>query len=100
MDVIFVPLLQVITTLISMYVWAVIIHVILSWLMNFNVVNPGNQFIALVNNALHNIVDPALNYLRRYVPSFGSLDLSPLALIFGLYFIQMVLARLVMKIVG
>jgi YggT family protein len=98
MDVIFVPLLIIINTLISLYIWAIIIYVALSWLSNFDIVNPQNKAVKGINHFLSTIIEPLLVPIQRALPNTGGLDFSPLILILALYFIQMVLDRLVLKV--
>lgn len=99
MDIIFVPLLNILRVVVDLYVWVVIIHIIMSWLVNFNVINVSNQFVMIVNNVLHAATEPALQRLRRILPNFSGLDLSPLVLILILMFISNVIARLASKLI-
>ena len=70
MDIIFVPLLNVLQYAIELYVWVVIIHIIMSWLVNFNVINVSNQFVVIMNNFLYAVTEPVLQRIRRFLPSF------------------------------
>lgn len=99
MDVIIVPLFQIVLVVIQLYIWVVIIQAILSWLVAFNIINVHNRFVATVGEALYRLTEPVLAPIRRRLPAFGGVDLSPLVVILGLIFIQMVLTRLMMKIV-
>lgn len=99
MNVILIPLLQVISIAIELYVWALIISVVLSWLVAFNVVNTRNRFVWTVGDFLDRITEPALRPIRRVLPNLGGIDLSPLVLILILYFIQGVLRNLVYRLV-
>ena len=98
MDIIFVPLLGLLQTVISLYQWIIIIHIIMSWLVNFNVINTSNQFVTVVNNFLYAATEPVLQKIRRVLPNFSGLDLSPLVLILALMFISNVLAKLAVKL--
>jgi len=98
MDIILIPLLQLVITVISMFVWAVLINVILSWLVAFGVVNTSNQFVSMVLNMLYRITEPALAPIRRVLPDLGGLDLSPVVLILLLYFVQGVLSRFMLTL--
>lgn len=84
-------LLDFISMVIGFYMWIVFFSVVMSWLIAFNVVNRHNQFIYMVADSLQRITEPALRPIRRRLPDFGGLDLSPIVLIFGLLFIQIVL---------
>ena len=98
MDIIFVPLFGLLKTIISLYQWIIIIHIIMSWLVNFNVINTSNQFVTVVNNFLYAATEPVLQRIRRILPNFSGLDLSPLVLIFALIFLSSMLDRLAIKL--
>ena len=76
------------STVIDIYVWLLIASAILSWLIAFNVVNMGNQFVSAVGQFLYKITEPVLRPLRQIIPSIGGLDLTPIILILLLYFIR------------
>ncbi len=98
MNVILVPLYQVISIAIQLYIWALIASAVLSWLIAFNVINTRNRFVYTVMDALYRITEPALRPIRRVLPNFGGIDLSPIIVILILYFIQSVLAQLVLSV--
>ena len=75
-------------SIIAIYIWIVIINAILSWLVAFNILNTQNRFVFSVLDATYKLTDPALNKIRRFLPSFGSVDLSPVVLILFLMFIR------------
>ncbi len=80
--------LNLIHTVIWLYLWCVFISVALSWLVVFNLLNTRNRFLYTVGDVLHRITEPALSRIRRWIPNLGNLDLSPLVLIFFLYFLD------------
>lgn len=94
------PLIILTIRILDIYIWVVIISVILSWLVAFNVINTRNQFVYAVGSFLHRITEPALRPIRRYLPSLGGIDLSPLVLILLIWFIQMVLQRVLFSLHG
>lgn len=100
MDVILLPLYHLVDTLIYLYIWMLIISVIMSWLLAFGIINTYNQLVSTVSDFLFRITEPALQSIRKILPNLGGIDLSPVVLILGLYFIREVLGRLVIKIVG
>ena len=79
---------QLLDSLISLYLWCLFIFVILSWLINFGIVNTQNRFIYLVMDFLYKITEPALRPIRRFVPNFGGIDISPIILVLGLIFVR------------
>ena len=74
--------------LINIYSWFVIFYVLLNILISFNVINNSNQFISIVMNFLFKIIEPILNQLRKVVPNFGNIDITPLLLLILLETIQ------------
>ena len=75
-------------SVVNIYIWLIIINVILSWLVAFNVLNTQNRFVFAVLNATHQLTDPVLNKIRRFIPNLGSIDISPVILILLLIFIR------------
>ena len=75
-------------SIITIYIWIVIINAILSWLVAFNILNTQNRFVFSVLDTTHKLTDPALNKIRHFLPTFGSIDLSPVVLILFLMFIR------------
>jgi len=75
-------------SVINIYIWLIIINAILSWLVAFNVLNTQNRFVFAVLNATHQLTDPVLNKIRRFIPNLGSIDISPVVLILLLIFIR------------
>ena len=75
-------------SLISIYLWVVIINALLSWLVAFNILNTQNRFVFSVLDTTYKLTDPILNKIRRFVPTFGSIDISPIILILGLMFLR------------
>ena len=75
-------------SIIYIYIWILIINAILSWLVAFNVLNVQNRFVYTILEFSYRITAPPLNIIRRFLPNFGSIDISPIVLILGLYFIR------------
>ena len=74
--------------IITIYLCIIIINAILSWLVAFNILNTQNRFVFAVLNATHQLTDPVLNKIRRFIPNLGSIDISPVVLILLLIFIR------------
>ena len=80
-----------IDNVINIYIWIIIINAILSWLIAFNVLNTQNRFVFLLLDTSYKLTQPALNQIRRIIPSFGSIDISPIILILILIFLRNIL---------
>ena len=74
--------------IVSLYIWILIIHVIFSWLVAFNVLNTSNRFVYSVLDVSYKLTSPPLNFIRRFLPNLGSIDISPVILILGLMFFR------------
>ena len=90
-------LLDVILIVLDLYIYIVIAAAVLSWLVAFNVVNPRNQFVAMVGEFLYRITEPVLRPIRNVLPSFGGLDISPLIVIIIIWFIQIVVLPVLLR---
>jgi YggT family protein len=90
-------LVWLITTIIQIYIWVLIIQVVISWLIAFNVINTRNRFVSTVAEVAYKATEPVLRPIRRILPSVGGLDLSPLVLILLLGFIQRLLPELLLR---
>ena len=75
-------------SVITIYLWIIIINAVLSWLVAFNILNTQNRFVFSVLDATYKLTDPALNKIRRFIPTFGSIDISPVILILLLMFLR------------
>ena len=74
--------------IIYLYVWVLIINAVISWLIAFNVLNTQNRFVYSVLEFTYKLTDPPLNYIRRFLPNLGSIDISPIVLILLIYFVR------------
>ena len=79
---------QLIDKVIGLYMFVVVISVVLTWLVQFKVVNTSNQMIYMIGDFLYRITEPLLKRIRSVVPAVGGIDLSPLILLMVLWFIQ------------
>jgi len=75
-------------SIITIYLWIIIVNALLSWLVAFNILNTQNRFVFTVLDATHKMTDPALNKIRSFIPTFGSIDVSPVVLILFLMFLR------------
>ena len=77
-----------IDSVITIYLWIIIINAILSWLVAFNILNTHNRFVFSILDARYKLTDPVLNKIRRFIPTLGSIDISPVILILILMFLR------------
>jgi YggT family protein len=77
--------------LVKIYEFVVLVHVVLSLLLSFNVVNARNQFVAMIWQITSRLVEPVLALIRRLLPflrNLGNIDISPIILLVLLYAID------------
>ena len=81
-------IIKTIVRIIDLYVLVLIINAILSWLIAFNVLNTQNRFVFSVLEFSYKLTDPPLNYIRKFIPNFGAVYISPVILILILWLIK------------
>lgn len=84
-------ILDIVMIVLNLYFWVVIIAVVFSWLLAFNVVNTYNRFVAVVAEALFRATEPLLGRIRQYMPNLGGIDVSPIVLLLGIILLQRVI---------
>jgi len=82
------PFLWLILSLLNIYFYVILITVIMSWLIGFNVINGANPYVRQISYALHRLTEPLLGPIRRFLPDLGGIDISPIILIFALLFLE------------
>ena len=86
-----ISLLSLIIQIINLFQLILVIYIIGTWLINFNIINTGNRFVYILMDAMYRLCEPSLNLVRRYLPSFGSIDLSPIVVYLALWFLKSLL---------
>ena len=86
-------LLGLIIQIINLYQFILLIYIVATWLLNFNIINSSNRFVYSIMEAMYRLCEPSLNLVRRYLPNFGAIDLSPVVVYLGLFFIKNLLAE-------
>ena len=81
-------ILQIIQVLLTVVWWIIVVQAILSWLIAFNVINTSNDLVRNVWNALGQMTEPMYRPIRKVLPDFGALDLSPLVVLLILYILM------------
>ena len=85
---------EIINEILSLYKWVVILAAVFSMLISFGVLDTRNRIVWTIGDFLYRITEPALRPIRNVLPSFGSIDISPIILIFLIYVVQLLLARI------
>ena len=70
------------------YIWVLIINAVISWLIAFNILNTSNRLVYSILEVSYKLTAPPLNFIRRFLPNLGPIDISPVILILALMFIR------------
>ena len=84
-------LLGLLIQIIDLYKLVLIIYIIVTWLIAFNIINTSNRFVYSLMEILYRLSEPSLRLVRRYIPTFGNIDLSPIVVFLALWFLQSIL---------
>jgi YggT family protein len=84
--------------LLSLYTWVVILAAVFSMLASFGVLDTRNRIVWSIGDFLYRITEPALRPIRNFLPSFGSIDISPIILILLLQAAAYLLGRIELAI--
>jgi YggT family protein len=83
-----------VNTIIQLIIILLIVNAVISWLVAFDVVSRRNRFVSTVWDMTTRLTDPMLRPIRNVIPAVGGLDLSPMVLILGLGFVQVLLRNI------
>ena len=84
-------LIQILLILLTVIWWIIVIQMILSWLVAFNVINTYNDFVRGLLKGLDRITEPVYRPIRKLLPDFGGLDFSPMVVLLVLWILNQVL---------
>ena len=85
--------LYIIFQVLQIYKYAVIIYVILSMLISFNIINTNNRIISIIMDFLFKLIEPLLRVIRNLIPNFGAIDISPVILIIIIEAFQYIMTK-------
>lgn len=86
-------LLQIVYLILDVLWFIVLVHVVLSWLINFQVLNLRQPIVAQIWDGLNRLLEPIYSRIRAFLPEMGGLDLSPLVLLLAIYALRIVIAN-------
>ena len=84
-------LLYLIVQFIELYKLVLIIYIIGSWLVSFNIINASNKFVYSLMTTLYKICEPSLKIVQRFIPVFGNIDISPIIVFVLLEFLKRII---------
>ncbi len=86
-------LLSIILLILDVAWFFIIAHIIMSWLINFNVLNRNQPLVGQIWTGLNRLLEPIYQPIRRILPNTGGLDLAPLIVILAIYALRIVIAN-------
>jgi YggT family protein len=86
-----ISLFQILMLILSVVKFVVLAHLIMSWLVTFQVLNLRQPFVYQVWSGLNRLLEPLYNPIRRMLPNLGGIDLSPLIVLVGIYALEIIL---------
>ena len=82
---------QVLMLVLDILWFFIIAHVIMSWLINFQVLNLRQQFVAQIWYGLNRLLEPIYSRVRQFLPAMGGIDLAPLVVLVAVYALRIIL---------
>ena len=86
-------ILQILLLVLEVAWFIMIAHIIMSWLISFQVLNLGQQFVAQIWNGMNRLLQPVYDPIRRVLPNTGALDLAPLVALIGVYAARIIISN-------
>ena len=80
--------LDILSILLNILWWIIIVQAVMSWLLAFNVINTHNEFVRQLWVVLERITEPLYRPIRRIMPDFGGIDLTPMVVLILLIIIR------------
>ena len=84
-------ILQILLLILDIVYYVIIAHIIMSWLINFQVLNLRQPLVAQIWDGLNRLLEPLYGRIRAILPNLGGLDLAPLIVLIAVYAARIVL---------
>lgn len=81
-------LIKLLIAALDIYFWLITAAIVMSWLVTFGVMNTRNQGVYKLVAFLTRVTEPVMRRIRQFIPPVGGIDLSPMVVIFAIYFLQ------------
>ena len=90
-------LFGIVDMILQVLVWVIIAQVIISWLVAFRVIDTSNNFVRTLLDGLERLTAPLYRPIRKIMPDFGGIDLSPIVLILAIQIVRMLVGGLALE---
>ena len=99
MDIFIVPFIMLLKAVLSLAYWVIFVYVIISLLCTFNIINLSNRYVSNIVSWIYRLAEPPLNYIGRFIPPLGNIDITPIVLILILAFFDNILSRILLRFI-
>lgn len=82
---------KILTMILDIALWIIIAHIIMSWLINFQVLNLRQPLVAQLWDGLNRILEPLYGKVRQYLPRASGIDFAPLVVLIAIYALKIVI---------
>ena len=86
-------ILQILLLILDIAKWIVLVHIIMSWLINFQVLNLRQPLVSQIWDALNRMLNPLYTRIRSFLPATGGIDLAPLIVLLAIIALRIVLVN-------
>ncbi|MGH1576175.1 YggT family protein [Planktotalea sp.] len=84
-------LLQILLLILDIAWFFIVAHVIMSWLINFQVLNLGQPIVAQIWYGINRLLEPVYSKIRSFLPNMAGIDLAPLVALVGIYALRIII---------
>lgn len=88
-----ISLLQILLMVLQLAQFIIIAHIIMSWLINFQVLNLRQPLVAQIWYGINRLLEPVYGRLRSILPDLGGIDLAPLVALLAIYALRIVIVN-------
>lgn len=86
-----VSVLEILLLILNIAKWFILAHVIMSWLINFQVLNLRQPLVGQIWYGLNRLLEPLYSRLRSFLPAIGGIDLAPLVALVSIFALQIII---------
>lgn len=84
-------LIQILLMILGVVKFVMIVHIAMSWLINFQVLNLRQPLVYQIWEGLNRLLEPLYSRIRRLLPDMNGLDLAPLVAFLGIYALEIII---------
>ncbi len=84
---------QILLFILDIVYFVLIVHIIMSWLINFQVLNTRQPLVAQIWYGINQLLEPVYRPIRRFIPTAGGIDFTPIVLFIGIYALRVIITN-------